>query len=116
MVNSAVRMTNRMTTYTANSTMIKKYVTAKMGHLNIFPAMLCKRPGMTDNNPMTTRSPPKLRHKKTPIFQSIKGHSLENQAQNDDVVVLDGGCNMAKISVMLMSSDGLIVPSPLVSK
>jgi hypothetical protein len=65
--------------------MIKKYVNANIGHHNMIPEMLCNRPGMTESSPITNNNSPKLRHKKTPIFQSTKGHSLENQAQKESV-------------------------------
>ena len=82
-------------------------------------AHACIRPGIMDRIAMRNKIPPQVRHKKTPIFQSIKGHSRLNQALHENCVAAVGNkwwCALKSTSVMLSNSDLLICPSPLVSK
>ena len=72
-----------MAQYTMNLTLINNHATAKIGHRNTFPDQVCNRPGMIHKTAMTNSIPPKVCQIKTPIFQSINGHSREHHEKKD---------------------------------
>lgn len=110
-------MTSRMTMYTHNSTVTKKYVKPRTGHRKNRAEMRCNRPGTTDNTANTKSKPPNVRHKKTPIFQSNKGHSRLNHTHHEGGVVMGSGgkCECTR-SANPSNSDDEITPSRFVSK